>query len=119
MPQQPTLSIIARTKIADAVYQITRVFVFEADPETGAEGYVVVYIAQEGKAIPILIGKLISFTRSQYQRREPHLIDVGVAGETVMVESTLAGCGCGDPVKGVNWTTALKDYEASLVPAPE
>lgn len=119
MSIQPTLNQIGKTTASGLTYLTSRMFVVEADPETGAEGYVVVYIAKDGVAVPAHMAKLVSFTRSRYPRREPHLVEVQTAeGETEVWECTLAGCGCGSPIKRVTWTTALKDYEASLEAQP-
>lgn len=83
-----------------------RVFVF--GPVDSQPGFVMVYVAKDGKPALELSSTIDSFTRSRHPRREPHTIST----PTQTWDVSLAGCGCGSPIKRMIYNTASKDWAA-------
>lgn len=102
------LNQIGTAVSSDWSLTLSRVFVFDA--YDGHPGYAAVYVASGGQTVLHDIAYITSFTRSRSARREPHIIETE-SGDTWQVRQ--AGCGCGSPLKKMNWTQVVNDYNDS------
>lgn len=90
----------------------SRAFVF--GPSGDRPSFIAVYTEVSGKATLSRSGEVVEFVRSRIPRRDPHMIKMASGEEWSFA---VVGCGCGNPVRRVNWTQAIKDLDA-LVVAP-
>jgi hypothetical protein len=100
------VDMIGRSEIGAETLAVSRIFVFDARDDL--PGFVMVYIARNGKPYLHTAQPIESFSRSPKPRSTPHEITLQ-SGETITCQ--LAGCGCGNPIKRMSWSQAQSDWD--------
>lgn len=108
------LDIIGRLKTPHMELKAVRAFVF--GEQDGLPGFLAVYKASGGQPVLHTVMTITGFERSRLQRQIPHTLTT-TEGETW--EIWLEGCGCGSPIKRINWSKAHEEglQQLSLAPA--
>lgn len=73
--------------------------------------HAVIFVAENGKAVPAHIIEVSEFNRSRHPRTQPHTL-TDTSGDTWCFER--GGCGCGNPVKKASWRMGLAAVEQYL-----
>ena len=113
------LNQIGKVTLADQVLPVARMFIFAADPDTSSPSFAAVYVAKDGGVELVASANVIDYNpRQRVTRRQPAIVTVASPSDPTLTEqwTLLTGpCGCGSPIKRMNWTQALADHDAGLI----
>lgn len=95
----------------DLAVPLARIFVFGAGTRPSFTG---IYKPVKRITEQVVLTEIISFTKSRKPRIEPHIIQL--AGDQQIQVYSVSGCGCGSPLKKINYNLALTDWDANPQP---
>lgn len=114
MSQEVGLDFLGRVVIGEQTHPLTRVFILNSSPAHPA--FIAVYIPVKKTTELALLAPITSWTKSRRPRVDPHVVTL--TDDTTITIFSVSGCGCGSPLKKINYTLAVRDWDSQPTELP-